>query len=266
MKKTAAFLAALFIVLSSLPALSLAANLPLRIVVNGDRIDVRDAAPFIDNNGRAQVPLRFVSEALGAKVGWNNKSKTVTIEIVSKTLSLVTGKTSYTLNGEIRKMDTAALLKNKRTYVPIRFVSEALGATVNWDKKINTVYIDTSGIKDEQGDKEDIYGFTVYHNTGSELNIEKGHDPDDKESALLMLLIELDKIGADYEMQVKEVDAILRSQIDSDTVDDAMKYVRTKTPDTIDKRLELKIYEDDNYKIYVISAPYEGIDVSIYKK
>jgi len=42
-------------------------------------------------------------------------------------------------------MDTVALLKESRTFVPVRFVSEALGATVKWNANIRTVYIDMNG-------------------------------------------------------------------------------------------------------------------------
>jgi len=55
------------------------------------------------------------------------------------------GNKNYEVNGQQKQMDTVALLKESRTFVPVRFVSEALGATVKWNANIRTVYIDMNG-------------------------------------------------------------------------------------------------------------------------
>jgi len=62
----------------------------------------------------------------------------------SKKLVLYIGKAEYELNGEQKKMDTAALLISGRTFVPARYVAEAFDATVSWDPDIRTVYINTN--------------------------------------------------------------------------------------------------------------------------
>ena len=117
------------------------ADMPLRVVVNGDRVTFPDAQPFIDENGRTQVPVRFVSEALGANVDWDGNTKKVTVTLNSRNVVLTIGQKIYEINNKSYQMDTVALLKESRTFVPIRFVSEALGATVTWDQNSKSVYI-----------------------------------------------------------------------------------------------------------------------------
>ena len=117
------------------------AEIPLRVVVNGDKVSFPDAQPFIDENGRTQVPVRFVSEALGAKVDWDGNAKKVTVALNSRTVVLTIGKRGYEINSQSYQMDTVALLQESRTFVPIRFVSEALGASVVWNQAAKSVYI-----------------------------------------------------------------------------------------------------------------------------
>ena len=117
------------------------AEMPLRVVVNGEKIYFPDAQPFIDANGRTQVPVRFVSEALGAKVDWNGDTKKVSVALNSRNVILTIGLKKYEINNQSYQMDTVALLQESRTFVPIRFVSEALGASVVWDQATKSVYI-----------------------------------------------------------------------------------------------------------------------------
>jgi len=145
MKKITVLTLVLMILTATLSAGVFAVQIPLRVVVNGSRISFPDAQPFIDENGRTQVPVRFVSEALGADVGWDGKTKTVTIEQGKNKITLVVGKSEYTVNGKKMKMDTSVLLLEDRTFVPVRFVSEGLGANVEWNASIRTVYITTGG-------------------------------------------------------------------------------------------------------------------------
>jgi hypothetical protein len=145
MKKIAFILVLITVVSTILTVNIFAAKIPLRVVVNGNRINFPDAQPFIDENGRTQVPVRFVSEALGADVGWDGKTKTVTIEQGRNKITLVVGKSDYTVNGKTMEMDTTVLLLEDRTFVPVRFVSEGLGANVEWNASIRTVYITTGG-------------------------------------------------------------------------------------------------------------------------
>jgi len=81
----------------------------------------------------------------GANVSWDGNTKKVTITLNGKKVVLQIGNKNYEVNGQQKQMDTVALLKESRTFVPVRFVSEALGATVKWNANIRTVYIDMNG-------------------------------------------------------------------------------------------------------------------------
>jgi len=257
----------LFLLISMLvPTLSYAA-LPLRVVVDGERVLFPDAQPFVDASSRVQVPIRFVSEALGAKVGWDNKTRTATVKHGSKTITLVVGKKEYDLDGKKQSMDTAAMLKDTRTFVPLRFVSEGLGATVKYDNKINTVYISTPEYTGSTGDEnvviKEMYGFKVALFTGSELNISRG-DYDEygtKNRALLLLGLANDRVGGNYEMQIQEVEDILRQKIKTDTVDDIIKYI-LKEKDL--KEQEVKWFNDETYRVRVIAMPSGDTGVGIW--
>lgn len=101
-----------------------------------------DVATGWDANGeRTLVPIRFMSEALGYTVSWNDVDQIVTIQKDGVTISMTIGSNVYTVNGIEKTMDTAAELSNDRTFVPIRFVAEALGANVGWDGNTNRVTI-----------------------------------------------------------------------------------------------------------------------------
>jgi len=145
MKRIAKILTIVLIVTFLLSLPTSAVELPIRVVVNGTKINFPDAEPFIDENSRTQVPIRFVGEALGADVSWDGNTKKVTITLNGKKVVLQIGNKNYEVNGQQKQMDTVALLKESRTFVPVRFVSEALGATVKWNANIRTVYIDMDG-------------------------------------------------------------------------------------------------------------------------
>ncbi len=104
-----------------------------------------DVEPFIDSNGRTQVPIRFVSEELGADVDWDSSTKTATIERNDRVVEMTIGKSQIVVDGETKKMDTSPMIYQGRTVVPLRFVSEGLGVDVNYDCSKNLVEITTDG-------------------------------------------------------------------------------------------------------------------------
>ncbi|AKL97294.1 copper amine oxidase [Clostridium aceticum] len=90
--------------------------------------------PALIEDGRTLVPLRVVAEALGAKVEWESSTRTVTIKLDGKVLTLVVDQT-------IEGMDVPARILESRTMVPIRYVSEMLGAYVLWFGETQTIQI-----------------------------------------------------------------------------------------------------------------------------
>ncbi len=104
-----------------------------------------DVAPKVVND-RTMLPARFIAENLGATVEWDGEKQLVTItgknEKQEDVTILITIGSDYTkVNGEDVKLDSPAFVENDRTYTPIRFISENLGATVEWNETEQTVTI-----------------------------------------------------------------------------------------------------------------------------
>jgi len=114
------------------------------VVMDGKKIWFPDAQAFIDENGRTLVPVRFVAESLGAKVGWESKTQTVPITRDDQSIVLTIDQNVVQVDGKAVTLDTKAILSGGRTFVPLRFVSEVLGAKVDWDNPTDTVFIKTS--------------------------------------------------------------------------------------------------------------------------
>ena len=111
----------------------------IQIMFNGRYLTL-DVPPVIQN-GRTLVPFRKLFESLGASVGWNEATQTVTGVKGSTTVSLVIGSDTATVNGKAVKLDVAPTIITGRTLVPIRFVSENLGADVTWVPSKETVVV-----------------------------------------------------------------------------------------------------------------------------
>lgn len=98
--------------------------------------------PPVKMNARVLVPMRAVFEAFGAKVDWDEATQSVTATRGNDVIHLTIGSKIAYKNGQRIVMDVPAILyNNETTMVPIRFVSEALGATVSWDGYSNSVII-----------------------------------------------------------------------------------------------------------------------------
>ncbi len=101
-----------------------------------------DTPPTI-MNGRTMVPIRFISEAFGAEVEWDGETRTVRIylEATLTRITLQIDNTIARINERVVNLDTPPTILNGRTMVPIRFISEAFGAEVEWDGATQTVTI-----------------------------------------------------------------------------------------------------------------------------
>jgi hypothetical protein len=114
---------------------------PTRISVNGDLVD--SPQPPIILRGNVFVPIRFPAEALGAKVDWNSALRRVEIEKTGRQVQLGVGRLVAWVNGKRVTLYERPFIENERTYVPLRFVAESLGASVHWDGPTRTVQIRT---------------------------------------------------------------------------------------------------------------------------
>lgn len=104
-----------------------------------------DVAPKIVND-RTMLPARFVAESLGAKVDWDEEKQLVTIVGVNEkneevTILITIDSDIALVNGKEVKLDSPAFIENDRTYTPLRFISENLGAKVDWNEEQQKVTI-----------------------------------------------------------------------------------------------------------------------------
>lgn len=120
-----------------------AAPLTASVYINNQNIPFSTGTgyPFTDSNGRMQVPLRATMEAFGCETAWNEAEKTVTLIKENTTVQVPIEKNYLVINGIQKTTDTCALVKDGRTYLPIRSVLEAFGAKVSWDGKKNILGI-----------------------------------------------------------------------------------------------------------------------------
>jgi hypothetical protein len=124
-----------------LPPVQLTQPVNLRLVIDNATHTVNgvpvlgEVAPFIDPAyGRTMVPLRVIAEALGAEVNWIDATRTVTIAANGQFLTLQIGQP---LPGGMG----TAMIVNDRTFVPIAYIAETLGANVRWDADNRAVYV-----------------------------------------------------------------------------------------------------------------------------
>ena len=111
------------------------------IIVNGQTMNFDQ--PPIERAGRVFVPLRGIFERLGASVVYSNGQINATGN--GRTVHLTIGSTNATVNGQPVTIDVAPFLEGPRTLVPLRFIAQSLGATVNYNDSNRTVTINGGG-------------------------------------------------------------------------------------------------------------------------
>ena len=99
-----------------------------------------DVAPYIKNS-RTLVPIRFVTEALNSSVYWLPETRQVRIVDGPKEIFLTIDSTRVTIGSTVYTMDVPPQIVNGRTFVPLRFVSENLGAAVEWNGELREITI-----------------------------------------------------------------------------------------------------------------------------
>ena len=140
-----AFLAASFGLLT--PTFATPTYTPqVNLIIDG-RMITADPAPMIKND-RTVVPLRVVSETLGAEVTWNEADRSVLIEKGTRTILLRIDRSlvDYTFDGlkHYQLSDVQPFIHQNRTFVPLRLISNALGVGITWEDATRTVRVDSS--------------------------------------------------------------------------------------------------------------------------
>ncbi len=113
------------------------------VVINGQTL--RSNVAPIQRNGRTLVAMRPIFEGLGATVIWNAATKVITAKTDASTIMMKIGTTGAIVDGHAAVLDQVPILYRGSTMVPLRFVSEALGAQVNYDARSRRIVISTNG-------------------------------------------------------------------------------------------------------------------------
>lgn len=153
------FFLGLSLLVISIPSLVLA-NSDIRLWMKGEIIK-SDVAPYISED-RTMVPIRVISENLGKVVTWNNDDKKVTIkdEKGNEFSLVINEKFMEDISSNVYRkieLDAPAVIKDDRTFVPIRAIAEAFGEKVHWDNDKRVVVIgdnyDSKKIKNDEIEK-----------------------------------------------------------------------------------------------------------------
>lgn len=152
MKKRIMAVSAVLLSIAMFTAVNAADINGVKVSINGSRLDFADQKPIVEN-GRTLVPMRAIFEGLGAEIEWDNVTKTVTSKKGDTVVSVKVGSGTMTVNGESVALDVPASVVNARTMVPLRAVSEAFGADVQWDALTKSVIIEAEA---EESTKAEI--------------------------------------------------------------------------------------------------------------
>ena len=131
-----------FSIMLMLSGAAVYADDPITVKIDGTAVDFAEydnVLPYIES-GRTMMPIRAVAESLGAKVDWDADNEIVTID---NRIELEVNNDVAIVDGKQVIMDVPAEIRKSRTFVPLRFVSENMGAKVSWDNDTRTVKIVT---------------------------------------------------------------------------------------------------------------------------
>ena len=175
----------------------------IQVNINGSDIDVRQVAVFVDGQAleseipsfihvdRTLVPVRFVAENYGAKVDWEQKTKTAIITYEDKEIKVTIDSPMATLNGETKVLDKNSIPRlvtfgneDARTMVPLTFISEILGYEVGYDEVQRVPYIKSNNDIEDDKNEEDLQGEDELEddqiNIISQIYLDKGSTDNEK--------------------------------------------------------------------------------------
>ncbi|WP_077075640.1 copper amine oxidase N-terminal domain-containing protein [Aedoeadaptatus urinae] len=132
---------------------------PIDVYIKGVQAAMFDDFTGVEmKDNRVTLPVRVVTEGLGGKVNWNAEKRQVTLTKGDKNVVMTIGKKAYTVNGVKKTMDTVPRISKNRTYLPMRFVAEALGVKVQWDEKNRAAFFGDMEIgKKVKGETVQVY-------------------------------------------------------------------------------------------------------------
>lgn len=140
----------------------------LNLIIDGNNV-TKSASPIIKNR-RTLVPLRFIGEALGKEVIWNNDEKSVTVSDEGTSFKLyIDSKIIDNGDGTLKFTDVAPCIVNRKTYLPLRAIAELMNIGVGYDKASSTVTID-SAVFNPVEESTTIVGLTPNQTINTKMN------------------------------------------------------------------------------------------------
>jgi len=136
------FLVLFFFLSQACPAYAADSEDPIKVFINETAL-VMDVPPVL-TEGRTLVPFRAIGEAMTAKVDWDGSARKVTLTLGDKTVQLFIGNKTAYVNGKATTLDVPAMIVEGRTMVPLRFIGESLGASVQWSGELRRIDISTT--------------------------------------------------------------------------------------------------------------------------
>lgn len=161
MRKLITFIILFSLIVSSVGISTVHAEGDIKVAFNGKNLEF-EVNPYI-KDGVTMVPFRKILEAFGAQVGWDGTQKVVAAKKAGAEIYMKIGINYAYLNGDEVNIEVAPEVKDGSTFVPLRFISENLGAEVSWINATRTVditYIDAVYKLGQQGSYKG-FNFTI---------------------------------------------------------------------------------------------------------
>jgi len=111
-----------------------------KIYLSDNKEFVMDIAPFV-SGGRTFVPLKYLAEALGAKINWDQTSQSISITKDQTTVVVEINKNVILINGQQKSMDVKPIISNERTFLPAKYIADAFGYSSSWDATQNSIIL-----------------------------------------------------------------------------------------------------------------------------
>ena len=115
-------------------------DMPLNGIIVNDHIVLSESAPYIKNR-RTFVPIRFIAEELGYEVKWFNDTNSASMNDGTTSIMIKVGSKTMLVNGERYTLELPAEITNRRTYVPLRAITEAFGKYIDFSNQYKAVGI-----------------------------------------------------------------------------------------------------------------------------
>lgn len=150
MKRIMRTAAAALLSLGLLAQPALAAESKIHVVLQGAPVQFEAGAEPVVENNRTLVPLRMLSEKLGFMVEWEPNTQQITLSKFPTKVVLWVGKAEAQVNGKPFTLEVAPKMVGSRVFVPVRFISEQLGASVYWNGAKNEIRVTPKGQSDPE--------------------------------------------------------------------------------------------------------------------